>query len=42
MSKYNRYLFVKKMYPDYVVFVKDKDSLNTFDDDLLIVKLKGL
>lgn len=33
---YNRYLLLKKWYPDYVVFISKKTKLKTFDDDLII------
>ena len=41
MSKYNRYCFIKKNYPSYVVFIKNKGNLETFDSDLKIVNLRG-
>ena len=39
MSKLNRYLFLKKMYPEYVVFILDKDKLITYNWDLKIINL---
>ena len=34
MSKFKRYLFVKKIYPDYVVFILSKNKLITYNRDL--------
>lgn len=42
MSKYNRYVFVKKIYPDYVIFILSKNKLVTYNKDLEIVTLFGL
>ena len=42
MSAYNRYLFCKKKYPDYLVFVVDKNDLVTFENDLKIVEIYGI
>ena len=39
MSKYYRYSFVKNYYPNYLVFIKDKNKLITYNYDLKIVKL---
>ena len=39
MSAYKRILFVKKFYPDYVVFILKNREKITFDDDLKIVNL---
>lgn len=39
MSKYYRYKFLKKYYPDYIVFITNKNKLITYDYDLKIVKL---
>ena len=39
MGAYNRYLFCKKKYPDYLVFVVVKDKLVTFGYDLKIVEM---
>lgn len=36
MSKFKRYLFVKKKYPDYVVFILSKNKLITYNRDLEI------
>lgn len=35
---YNRYLLLKKWYPEYVVFISKNLKLKTFDDDLIIYK----
>ena len=37
MSKLSRYLFLKKMYPNYIIFILDKDKLLTYYNDLEIV-----
>ncbi len=42
MSKYSRYLFVKKLYPNYLVFLRSKDKLETFGTDLEILNIVGL
>ena len=42
MSKYNRYLFIKRLYPDYVIFLVNKDKLITYNKDLEIVKVIGI
>ena len=34
MSKFKRYLFVKRIYPDYVVFILSKNKLITYNKDL--------
>lgn len=39
MSKYYRYNFLKKYYPDYIIFITNKNKLITYDYDLKIVKL---
>ena len=39
MGAYNRYLFCKKKYSDYLVFVVVKDKLVTFEYDLKIVEM---
>lgn len=39
MSKFSRYLFVKKNYPDFVVFIRSKERLITYNKDLEIVNL---
>ena len=39
MSKYYRYTFVKKYYPNYVVFIRSVDKLITYDYDLKITEL---
>ena len=36
MSKYNRYLFTKRLYKDYLVFILSKNNLITYDIDLEI------
>ena len=41
MSAYNRYLFCKKMYPDYLVIVVVKGKLVTFGYDLKILEKYG-
>lgn len=41
MSKFTRYLFVKKIYPEYVVFINSKERLITYGKDLEIVNLIG-
>ena len=42
MSKYNRYLFCKKLYNNYLILIKDKDKIISFDEDLKIVELYGI
>ncbi len=43
MSIYNRYEFLKKYYPDYLIFVmNNKNKLVTFNRDLEIVKTVGM
>ena len=43
MSIYNRYKFVKKIYPDYLILIlNNKKELETFDCDLKIVKMIGI
>ncbi len=42
MSIYNRYCFLKKAYPGYVIFIVRKGKLITFKRDLKIVNYKGL
>ena len=37
MSKYNRYSFVKKYYPNYLVFIKYNNILITYGIDLEII-----
>ena len=39
MSKLNRYLFLKKMYPEYVIFILEKDKLITYNWDLKILNI---
>ena len=39
MGAYNRYLFCKKKYPDYLVFVVVKGKMVTFEYDLKIVEM---
>ena len=41
MSKITRYLFLKKMYPEYVVFILEKDKLVTdfFQSSVVITKI---
>ena len=39
MSKLSRYLFIKKMYPDYLVFILNKDKLVTYNNDLKIYNM---
>ncbi len=42
MSKYNRYIFCKRIYSDYLILIKDKDKVISFDEDLEIINLYGL
>jgi len=42
MSKYSRYLFTKRMYPDYLVFILSKNKLITYNYDLEIVEYLGI
>ena len=39
MGAYNRYLFCKRKYPDYLVFVVKKGNLVTFEYDFKIVEM---
>ena len=39
MSKLSRYLFINKMYPDYLVFILNKDKLVTYNNDLKIYNM---
>ncbi len=39
MSKYNRYKFSKELYNDYLVLIKYKNNLVTYNYDLEIYKL---
>ena len=36
MSKYKRYLFTKRLYPNYLVFILSKNKLITYSYDLEI------
>ncbi len=38
MSKINRYKFIKKMYPDYLILIVSKKNLISFNIDNLIYK----
>lgn len=38
MSKYNRYKFIKKMYPDYLILLLKNNTLSSFEVDNLIYK----
>ena len=38
VSKINRYTFIKKLYPDFIVFLMSKKSLITFFPDNIIYK----
>ena len=42
MSKYNRYLFCKKLYNCYLILIIDKDKIISFDEDLKIIELYGI
>ena len=42
MSKYNRYLFCKRLYNNYLILIVDKDKLISFDRDLEILELYGI
>ena len=42
MSVYNRYLFCKKKYNDYLILVVNKNKVVSFSRDLKIIKLYGL
>ena len=39
MSRYYRYLFIKKYYPNYIIFIKYKKYIITYNNDLKIIKL---
>ena len=38
MSKINRYKFIKKMYPDYLILLLKNNTLSSFEVDNLIYK----
>ena len=42
MSKYNRYLFCKRLYNNYLILIKNKDKIISFDEDLKIIELYGI
>ena len=42
MSKYKRYLFLKKIYPNYVIFLLSHQKLITFDYDLKLIEHIGI
>ncbi len=42
MSKYKRYLFLKKIYPNYVIFLLSHQKLITFDYDLKLIEYIGI
>ena len=42
MSKYNRYLFCKRLYNCYLILILDKDKIISFDEDLKIIELYGI
>lgn len=41
MSRYNRYLFLKRLYKDYIILIRFKNKLISYDIDLLLFKEYG-
>ena len=42
MSKYKRFIFCKRLYNNYLILIKNKDKIISFDEDLKIVELYGI
>ena len=42
MSKYKRFIFCKRLYNNYLILIKNKDKIISFDEDLKIIELYGI
>lgn len=42
MSKYTRYTFTKKLYPDYLILIYKNGLYTTYNNDLKILKYLGI